>query len=280
MSMKVLGLVSASVTALEIDVKGALVTIRHEDRSDIAVNVNNPGNWKLNGGVLSQTKVNEPLGGGSTVISNGIHIGGSIVGSVISGGSGRTVVNAGGRNVSIINGEVWVDGKKVTGGGEEPASAPSSSGPDKLEVVVPNSFRGSLRLNYEDGSTVDLDKWQGGDVSLTSAGAKRLKTGRLMELHSFVMQGTGGGDAEFDEIGTQTFMLTKTGSLEVNIDELNTVSLLLTQTGSGDTRVSDGCATTGSVSNTGSGDVSIRGRFPSISKRSIGSGQIKIKVRE
>lgn len=291
MTMQLLGQVLESVASLEIDVKGALVTIRHEEREDIEVRVNNPDNWKLNGGFLHQSKVQQPLGGGTQTMSGGsISIGGSIQGSVVSGRSisiggsikgnviscnrGRTVVNACGSEESMTS--IEVRGGSTT----QPMSVPSNSGPDRLEVVVPNTFRGNLSLNYEGGSTVDLDKWQGGEVAITASGADSLKAGPLMGIDSFVLQCTGGGDFEFEEIYTKSFRVAKTGSADLVIDELQTESLLLTQTGSGDTKIRDGFAAVGSVNGTGSGDVTMRGAFAQISQSSIGSGEVKIKVRQ
>src|SRR6202008_3397461 len=131
---------------------------------------------------------------------------------IISMGRGTTVVRASGRNVSIINGEVYVDGKKVTGSEDSGSESGASDRPDELEILVPNSYRGGLSLNYEDGSKITLDNWQGGDLSFSSSGGDNLQAGNLTNLSSFVIQSTGSGDFNIDAVETKTFMATKTGS--------------------------------------------------------------------
>jgi len=120
-----LGQIPVNVDSIELDIRGALVSIHREDRADIALRANYPDNWTIRGSSVHQTKVQQHLGGGSLVI----------------GGS-----------LSIINDEGSVDGKKVTDSEESSRKSSASNGPDKLEILVPNSYRGGLsserRLSY------------------------------------------------------------------------------------------------------------------------------------
>jgi hypothetical protein len=279
-SLAALCQIPATVSTLQLSIQHAIVNIRHEDRADIALMANYPGNWKIESGSVRQSRVQKSLGSGSmfgggiVVDGNSVSIGGiSIInGEVLVDGNS---VSIGG--ISIINGEVLVDGKKSPGS-DGSTSQGSSSGPDKLEVVVPNSFRGGLDLEYAHTSQVELDNWQGGTVSFSSRGSGKLHCGPLAGLSSFVLQSTGSGSIRIEAVETQSFTVTKVGSGDLDIDKLDTGALLLTQNGSGDTRVGGGTATSGSVSNTGSGNVSMRGRFGCISQRGLGSGKIEICV--
>ncbi len=291
----VLGAIQASVGSLELDIKGALVSIRHEDRADIAIKANYPKNWTFLSGSVHQVKVQEQLGSGGIVDSKAVVIAGNNYGFINTGEvyvngkqeqlGGRGIVDSkavviAGNNYGFINvGEVYVNGKKVTAGEPTNPSGPPR-GPDKLEIIVPNAYKGSLRLTYMNGSEIDMDNWEGDDVSFSSVAGGDLKAGRLTSLSAFVLQSSGSGNFTIEMIETETFTATKTGNGDLDIEELNTSSLLLTQTGSGDTTISHGAATSGSVNSIGSGDISMRGRFGNLSKCSLGSGEVKISISD
>lgn len=277
-----LGAIPVSVGSLELDIKGALVSIRHEDRADIAIKANYPKNWTFLSDSVHQTKVEEPLGGGGMVVKRN-YFGeflACINRRVINIGHSKAVVIAG-NNYGFINaGEVYVNGKKVTAAGEPTNQSGPPKGPDKLEIIVPNAYKGSLRLKYMNGSKIDMDNWEGNDVSFSSVAGGDLKAGRLTSLSTFALQSSGSGNFIIEMVETGTFTASKTGSGDLAIEELKTDSLMLTQTGSGDTAISYGAAISGSVSNTGSGYISMRGRFGNLSKCSLGSGEVKIRIRD
>lgn len=273
-AMVAIGSVSPSVTQIELVVTGATIRIVHEDREDIRVNANNVKNWKVANGKVEQ--VGSTSGGVDVVINQVSSAGVCISGGRISVGRGGSVSNMSinGQNITIKNDEIWVNGKRVDGG----ATGDSDAAPDELLVLVPKSYRGGLRLSYENGSTVVIDGWQGGDVSIDSQGGGMLKAGDFSDLTSLDLLSFGGGDFHFGRVGARTFMANKTGSADLRIRELNVDSLMLTQVGSGDTKVSSGSARSGGVNSTGSGDVYMRGGFGSIRKRGVGSGDIEIDV--
>jgi len=122
-----LGQIPVSVDGIELDIQSALVSIRHDDRADIALRANYPDNWKIQGGSVRQTKVE--LGGGN------VDIGGSVS-----------------DNDEVC---VSVEGKKVTDSQDSNSQSSASNVPDKLEILVPKSYRGGLsnrankrRLSY------------------------------------------------------------------------------------------------------------------------------------
>ncbi len=179
------------------------------------------------------------------------------------------MVRAGGRNVSIINGEVWVDGKKITSS-EEPDSEGKPTDPDKLEIIVPNSYRGSLDLTNTGDGNVDIDSWQGGNFTLSLSGCGDLNAGRLNDVSAVNLHSSGTGDIEIESLTSQSFLAALTGTGDLNFEELNTGTFSLRQTGTGDATIDSGSAQSGSVTNSGTGDTTMRGRFGSISKRNTG----------
>jgi hypothetical protein len=274
-SLSALGQIQATTRSLELDIMGAIVSIRHEDRQDIAINANYPDTWTIKGGSVRQTKIQVPFGNSNIVIGGSV----SINGGVISTGRGTTMVRAGGRNVSIINGEVWVDGKKITSS-EEPDSEGKPTDPDKLEIIVPNSYRGSLDLTNTGDGNVDIDSWQGGNFTLSLSGCGDLNAGRLNDVSAVNLHSSGTGDIEIESLTSQSFLAALTGTGDLNFEELNTGTFSLRQTGTGDATIDSGSAQSGSVTNSGTGDTTMRGRFGSISKRNTGVGYVKIHVRD
>jgi hypothetical protein len=104
--------IPATFPTLEVEVKGASVSFRHEDRNNILVKANNPGNWSVNGGTVRQTNVEA---GANMVISSGdIITGGSTSIINMRSGGGRSVssIIVNGVSIQIEDGVVYVNGKK------------------------------------------------------------------------------------------------------------------------------------------------------------------------
>lgn len=324
---------------LQLQVIDATVAIRHEERNDIIVYANNPDNWKVTGGEVLQTKVQtggstntfngDIYIGGNVNVRGGTFIGGSIKASgrgavavgpgsiavgragIVVGGSNRgkiiagdcTVINSGGRHVRMEGNDVWIDGKKVTGvsddsddSGKDESATPE---PDRLELVVPLSFRGGLQLTNSGSRDVSVDCWQGGDISVTLNGSGDFKAGNLQELAAATLRCTGSGDIkinllngnsvqasmagsgdlEITKLAGQSFQASMSGSGDLDVDELEVDILTLRQSGSGDATIHSGAASAGSINNSGSGDTNMRGRFGTITKRSSGTGDITVRVR-
>ncbi len=275
-----------TIVGLDLDIGNAVVSIRREDRADIVLEANYPDTWSIDGGSIRQTRV-QVQDPGNIMIHGNVSVGGllSRAGSISIGGSVRnstissTVLSSRGRCVSIVGGEVWVDGKKVTD--SEPSGAESKScDPDRLEIKVPHSYRGSININNAGNGKVEIDCWQGGDFTLGMSGCGDLKVGRLDGLNYVSLRSSGTGDIDIESVCARNFHALLTGTGDLDVEELNVDVLSLQQSGTGDATIDNGSAQSGSVSSFGTGDTKIRGRFKNISQRSTGLGEIKIRVRD
>ncbi len=72
-SLSALGQIQATTRSLELDIMGAIVSIRHEDRQDIAINANYPDTWTIKGGSVRQTRYSVPFGNSNIVIGGSVY---------------------------------------------------------------------------------------------------------------------------------------------------------------------------------------------------------------
>ena len=202
-----IGQIASAIEELQLQLIDATVTIRHEERQDIAVSANNPSNWKIENGLICQVKAQSGGGGnfvsagsfGGNVIVRGNNYGTISVGhgaiavgpGAIAVGRGGAVINSGGRSVEIIGDEVWVDGKKVTDDSSDHSSdltsdcaAALNTGtakqePDRIEIVVPLDCRSGLTIHNPGNGQVAVDTWCGGSFNLRLSGNGQWVGGRL-----------------------------------------------------------------------------------------------------
>ncbi len=303
-----IGKIATALRQLQLELLDASVSVRHEEREDISVSANYPSCWEIDGTVVRQTKVMVPSGDGTTV-AGGCFIGGSVRqhsrgsvsidsisvgnGAVFVGGNNsgcistaadRTVINAGGRRIVVENGEVSIDGKKVeddsitAAGQAATAREAKPTAPDRLEIIVPLSYRGSLEINNPGGGDVNVDAWQGAYFIVAMSGNGDLKTGILSDIVTVDLNSSGNGDIEIASLSAEGLIGFLSGSGDLEIDELNADKFMLRQSGSGNATINSGYLRSGMVYNSGSGDTTMRGRFGAVSKRNTGSGDIKIRV--
>lgn len=234
-----------------------------------------------NGGVF----VGGDNSGSISVGRGGVHVGGRNSGC-ISTSADRTEINAGGRRIVVDNGQVSIDGKKVEDdsitavGQASTTNEAKPTAPDRLEIIVPLSYRGSLEINNPGGGDVNVDAWQGAYFIVAMSGNGDLKTGILSDIVTVDLNSSGNGDIEIASLSAEGLIGVLSGSGDLEIDELNADKFTLRQSGSGEATISSGYLRSGMVYNSGSGDTTMRGRFGAVSKHNTGSGDIKIRVRE
>ncbi len=235
LGLKPVGTIAAG-KSLQVSIKGANVTIRHEQRDDVAVLANRPDHWSLTAfGELVQTKV-QPAANSIHISGNCINIAGSVIGTVIGvrqvvtgiRGAGcvsingnqvimqdeagnPVVIETNGGSVSVTDNEVWVDGVKVypksevPAGGAVPAAAsaepkePEVKGPDILEVLVPLEFSGALMVVIDDGSAT-VDRWKGNNAWLHSTGDGTVNCGEIDVSDYCILMSDGDGDIAVGDI--------------------------------------------------------------------------------
>jgi hypothetical protein len=239
-TLKSIGRIGASAHHIALCVREAAVAIKHEDRDNIAVRANYPESWKIRGGYIYQTSVQVPFGQG------GIAIGGGRYASCCVMGFGCPALgNTGEPRVSIFNGEVRVGGKQVAG--SPPAKDTEAINPDRLEIFVPNAYRGGMHLTNFGNRQVDIDHWEGGTFTLTLCGGGDLKVGELKNMDAVTLHSSCTGDIRIESLNTSLFdaLLTGAGSLEV--DELNARTFSLRQYGTGDVIIDTGLVKSGTV---------------------------------
>lgn len=243
------GTISSASNELVLHTNGSLVTIRHEDRGNIAILSNNPNNWQIDHNLITpKRQAGSPVGAtaaGSNIIGNS---------PVITVSIGQNAsIQAGDRNVSIMDGEIYVDGKKV--GRDNQANC----GPDRLEVVVPTLYRGGLSISAV-GSEINLDFWQGSEISLHLSDGG-LTAGNISLNGSCTVSSSGSGKLSFEKIEASSLHLHKGGSTNIDIDHLSVRVFAVTQSGPGSTRVRGGRAQSVTVRSVGLGEVSLGGEF-------------------
>ncbi len=288
----------SSIEGLELIVDAATVRILHTlEAKSIVVRANNPEHWKVSpeSGLIEQIKSSDSSSGDMTIISgngnvvmsggNWLHIGGGVrvggfsMGNVSMGSSrGKTVINSGGKSISIVNGDVFINGKKV----DEPDSEQSEAAgektkdPDELEVIVPGSYAGDLSLDVRGVAEVTIDSWRCDTLYFSSSGCGNIKTGPL-EASSFGFSCSGTSDLFSKGLKTRVAKVTISGTGDAQFESLVTDVLNVTVTGTGDCDIASGSATAGSFSATGTGDITARGNFQRLRQRCTGLGEINVR---
>lgn len=104
------GSLPSTTTGFTVDVRGATVHVRHEERDDIAFLANNAENWSLEGASLTQTAVEPGAGGGDSIGSVYNISGVSIIGDVNMSGMSECYI--GGVRVDANEQGLFCNGKK------------------------------------------------------------------------------------------------------------------------------------------------------------------------
>lgn len=259
-------------------------SLRQHSRGSVSIDSISVGNGGVFVGGNNSGSIS--VGPGSVSVGRGgVVVRGNNTGC-ISTAADRTVINAGGRRIVVDNGQVSIDGKKVEDdsitavGQASTTNEAKPTAPDRLEIIVPLSYRGSLEINNPGGGDVNVDAWQGAYFIVAMSGNGDLKTGILSDIVTVDLNSSGNGDIEIASLSAEGLIGVLSGSGDLEIDELNADKFTLRQSGSGEATISSGYLRSGMVYNSGSGDTTMRGRFGAVSKHNTGSGDIKIRVRE
>ena len=184
------------------------------------------------------------------------------------------------------------DGDSESGSDQSAAEAKEAkpTAPDRLEIIVPLAYQGSLIVNNPGGGDIEVDNWCGGNAEVDNypggsfdlrlSGSGDFKIGAMKGLGATELRSSGDGDIDIASLQSRDFSARLSGSGDLEIDKIAVNDFTLRQSGSGTATICSGIALSGSVSNSGSGDTSMRGRFAAITKRNSGCGDIKIRVSE
>ncbi len=205
-------------SAIRINVKGASVKVKREGAAGrIVISANHPVNWKNSEGTLSQVETADADKIGSSATLKLV--------KVVS--LSREPVDP--ARVQIIGADILVDGRKVS----------VIFDGDELEVVVPEAHRGDLIIFNEGTDEVNIERWVGGKVELTSTDSADFTGGELTELESFKVEMSDNGAVRFDRVEAAVFDVRQNnGNIEVPT-VTSTKTLKLTVEGTGDIDISD-----------------------------------------
>jgi hypothetical protein len=228
------------------------VTIKREAGLDeIRISSNCPNHWNVSSSVVRQVALSST--------SKGVSVRADATGAqaIVNGqiyqlprGSDGAV-----HSLKIENGQVIINGQKLSpiAGSDVPGGC---TGPDVLEVRVPESYKGGLLLSCHGASDVNLDSWMGGSVMISLHGSGNVNTGKLQNLSKAVFDVDGTGKAE--------------------IKGLTAKALVANINGAGSVLVNGGSADLSNATISGSGSIKLKGSFKNLKKSVNGSGSIQV----
>lgn len=236
----------AELVVLAEDAKVLVKRIPHA--TEIVVNSNCPRNWHVEGRMIRQCGfASEKKGTGLMADALGSR---AIV-------NGQIYVLPSGRMTGLKMGAdgVFVSGQKLEPlkGSDIPGTC---SGPDIVELQVPESFAGGLKIGSTGNSDVQVTSWKDGPFECVLLGNSSLSAGKLESVAKTVLDNRGKGKAEVSDVSTKVFV--------ANIQ------------GTGQVVVKKGSADMSNATVAGTGSISLKGNFAKLQKSAEGGGTIEV----
>lgn len=186
--------------------------------------------------------------------------------TIVQNQGGSTVIignnNYSGGNITIVNNDVWIDGKKVEN------STSTSVVPQTLTIYVPEHTNLSISNNGRDVSIGFVEV----SLSYLSTGSDDLLVNKLKDG---TIQATGSGDITIRNVMGGNLSIQKTGSGDLKITSGYITNLDIQSTGSGDT-VIEASVENSKITRTGSGSIDIKKLINDPQFSSFGSGSLTI----
>lgn len=181
--------------ALELDIQNADFLLKHEDREDIEIRVNNRQNWEVNdSGTVKQIKVARCPFGVYTTQNGGTYMGMGTVETPEGKASSIKITPSGiainGRQLPVekkvskkdqVGLEMNCQGIFVNGHKVKTNNSPKGfdNQLDNIQVLVPNSYKGSLKLIWGGAINARLDGWSGDKLSVIATGSAAVSINNL-----------------------------------------------------------------------------------------------------
>lgn len=221
---------------------------RVPNSTEIIVNSNCPRNWHVEGRMIRQCGfATEKKGTGLMADALGSR---AIV-------NGKIYVLPGGKMTGLKMGPdgVFVGGEKLEPlkGSDVPGTC---SGPDIVEIQVPDNFTGGLKIGSSGNSDIQVASWKDGPFECVLLGNSSLSAGKFDALAKTVLDNRGKGKAEVSDVSTKVFV--------ANIQ------------GTGQVIVKRGSADMSNATVAGSGSISLKGNFSKLQKSVDGTGTIDV----
>lgn len=245
----VFGHIPESSPEIVLLVESARVVVKRvAGAGDIVVASNCPHNWNVSAAVVRQAGFSKPRTGVS-MMSDALGSRAIVNGLIYPLPTGPI------HGLSMSKDGVVVGGQKVDPiAGSTVAGTTGSS--DLVEVRVPESYGGGLRLGCAGASEVVVDSWKGGNVECTLLGESSLSAGKLKSLQKAQVDMRGKGKAEIGTLSTKVFV--------ANI------------AGSGSIVVNGGQADISNATVSGDGVMTLKGNFKNLKKSIEGTGSINV----
>ena len=245
--------ISPSVRALTIVAESARVVVKRvAGLSEITLSSSCPRNWSVQQGTVRQAGFSGEIRKGSALLADDL---GS---RAIVNGHVYLFPQGGMKGLKLGADGVFVDGQLVEPlkGSDIPCNC---SGEDFLEVSVPQSFSGDLKIGAAGKSNLVIDSWKDGAVECVMLGASTLKAGKLESLTKAVVDNRGSGSADISQIDARVFVANIKGA------------------GSGSIHVLKGTADMSNATVEGNGNIELHGKFKNLQQLVEGAGKIEVK---
>lgn len=243
--------ISADAPEIILAVEGVRATIKRVPKiSQITVSSNCPGHWNCTRNVIRQVAaLNLPKGVAIRADSAG--------GVALVGGKIYALPSSGGqiKGLKIENGQVIINGEAVQPipGSDKPGSC---NGPDVLEIQVPDTYTGDLRVIINGSSEVIVDSWKKGVLQANVGNNGTLSAGKLDQVSKLVIDVQGTGKAHIGNMTTKALVVNVVGDGKITIDH--------------------GTADISNATISGTGTITLHGKYNNLQKAVTGQGAIEI----
>ncbi|MBS1990995.1 MAG: hypothetical protein JSS83_10785 [Cyanobacteria bacterium SZAS LIN-3] len=255
-----IGQIPGTAESLTFTVLDACVEVRHEERADVAVFANRPEHWLVADGIIRQTAVR--------LVASDVRI----VIKVNSFDLGKSVGEFFVRLVRRLSGKPAVSEESTT----PPPSVPEPRqqlGPDRLLVLVPANYTGSLKSSVSGSGEMSLDSWRGSDFVLDYNSDGDLDVGPVSIEGRFKLDQSSDADVTLGDINAGDIAASFSGDYGVTISAINAAGHFELS------RYGDGSLTTGDI-RAGSSKYDLNGDGTTELGNIIGEGDIKIVQRD
>jgi hypothetical protein len=141
-------------------------------------------------------------------------------------------------------------GNGQVGSGDAPATT------DLLDVLVPQNYRGNLKIGAASGSEVELGTWSGGTLETYLLGRGLFTADTLDSLTKAVVDVSGDGSVQIKSLTTATFVANVNGKGKISV-------------GSGHAEVSNATIS-------GDGSILLKGNYKNLKQAVQGQGTISV----
>jgi hypothetical protein len=182
-----IGQAPVTTEALTLNVFDATITVRHEERADIAVFANYPAHWEVGANGTIRQIASRQLHSDLWVL---LQICGRKLGAKI-GKLFRRVTN----DVPTVSAET-----SPTQATPVPPPAMPQYGPDELLVVVPINYRGGLDLDVAGSGQTEIDDWQGDSAAFVYGSSGTLTVGDIKVTGAFSIDHCNDGNVDLGDV--------------------------------------------------------------------------------